>query len=323
MAKEKKGYVAIPRGILESLAPERHKYSKVEAFLYLSYSARFAKNEDVISKVPCKKGQLVTSLRALADAFLWPEAAVRRFLLKLVENDYIVWTSYRRTTVITMKHLADDADISEEESKCDATCDANCDATSDATFDATKKQSVKELSMERDATSDATFDANSDATCDALTRTLCYNYLVKKKEKGNTNVSSRKASSSKKKSLVGKARLVFEEYYETKINPNDKYYWTAADANQMKQLLMKIHFSREQRGKPCEDEDMLSALKALLSSISDQWIIDHMKVGTLNSQYNEIVRVASGRRGGASSMEVGRIITEYDENKFNNKDLFK
>lgn len=324
MAKGKKGYVAIPRGIFESLAPERHRLSKVEAFLYLAYNVRFARAEDVLSKVPCKKGQIVTSLRKLADAFLWPEAAVRRFLFQLVANDYIVWTSYKRTTVITMKHLADDEDVTEEEKKGDANSDANSDATFDATFDATKHLNNKQLGIRTDATFDAIFDANGNANGDALARVLCYSYLVKKKEKGNTNVSSRKAGSKKEKTLVGKARDVFEEFYHDKINPNDKYYWTAADGNQMGQLLQKIRFSRSQRAMPCEEDDMLNALKALLGSIKNQWLLDHMKVGMLNSQYNEIVAAASGRRSESPSIEVGRIITEYDENKFKNKkDFFK
>ena len=292
MAKEKKGYVAIPRGVLESLASERHRFSKVEAFLYLAYNVRYAKADDVVFKVPCKKGQIVTSLRELADAFLWSEASVRRFLFQLVENDYIVWTSYKRMTVITMKHLADTEDVMTEEKRCDATCDA---------------------------------------TCDALTRVLYYdninnnidninnNYIVKKKEK---RYISRKAGFKKEKTLVGKARDVFETFYQEKINPNDKYYWTAADGKQMEQLLQKIRFSRSQRGMPCEDDDMLNALKALLGSIRNQWLLDHMKVGMINSQYNEIVAAASGRRSNSPNMEVGRIITEYDENKFKNKKTF-
>ena len=75
---------------------------------------------------------------------------------------------------------------------------------------------------------------------------------------------------------------------------------------------------------PCEDEDMLNALKALLGSINNQWLLGHMKVGNLNSQYNEIVAAASGRSSSLPNMEVGRIITEHDKNKFKNtKKYFK
>ena len=219
MAKDNKGFIMIPRGLLDDLAQGRHKFSKVEAFLYISSKARFSKGEDADAAVPCKRGQLSTSLRELADVFLWSEVAVRRFLLSLVKLDYIVWTSYKRATVITIKNMADKADILTEEKRGDAISDAK----GDATYDATNSLKDKELGLFNDATT----DAKGDAKGDAFVRVRCYNNLTdnnninnnsgRRKEEGK---EAAKAATSHSDACINQPKTVREKimlYFNEKM----------------------------------------------------------------------------------------------------------
>lgn len=124
------------------------------------------------------------------------------------------------------------------------------------------------------------------------------------------------------RTLGGFARAAFEEYYKRQTGID--YVWSAMDANHMKLLLQKIRHSRENREVPldCDDEKMIEALKGLFSYINDPWLLEHLNVSIINSKYNEIVAAAKGKKSIQPSMEIGRIITEYDENKFKNKKTF-
>lgn len=124
------------------------------------------------------------------------------------------------------------------------------------------------------------------------------------------------------RTLGGFARAAFEEFY--KGLKGIDYEWSAKDANNMKLLLQKIQHSRENREVPleCDDEKMIEALKGFFSFINDPWLLEHLDVANINSKYNEIVAAAKAKKNVQPSMEVGRIITDYDENKFKNKKDF-
>lgn len=125
------------------------------------------------------------------------------------------------------------------------------------------------------------------------------------------------------RTLGGFARAAFEEFY--KGLKGIDYEWSAKDANNMKLLLQKIQHSRENREVPleCDDEKMIEALKGFFSFINDPWLLDHLDVANINSKYNEIVAAAKAKKNIKPSMEVGRIITEYDTSKFDNDKTFQ
>lgn len=124
------------------------------------------------------------------------------------------------------------------------------------------------------------------------------------------------------KTLGGFARAAFEEFY--KGLKGIDYEWSAKDASNMKLLLQKIQHSRENRKVPldCCDEKMIEALNGFFSYISDPWLLEHLDVANINSKYNEIVAAAKVRKIIQPSMEVGRIITEYNTSKFDNDKTF-
>lgn len=103
------------------------------------------------------------------------------------------------------------------------------------------------------------------------------------------NIPKSSKSKSKSPTLVGKARKVFEEFYQAQYET--PYYWTAKDASNMKQLLQKIAYSREHRDNPLpvDDDSMLDALSKFLAKINKSWIADNFSVSIINSQYNAII----------------------------------
>jgi hypothetical protein len=89
------------------------------------------------------------------------------------------------------------------------------------------------------------------------------------------------------RTLQSKAKEIFEEHCK-KVYGAD-YYWAAKDAGAMSQLLKKLRYALDARGKPTDDEQILATLKSFLEAIQDDWIHEHLSVSIINSKYNEIV----------------------------------
>lgn len=99
-----------------------------------------------------------------------------------------------------------------------------------------------------------------------------------------------KKSKSEPKEINSKARLLFEQHFRETFGAD--YYWTAKDAGAMSGLLKKLKFQREQKQLDTSDENVLYALRYLLSSVREGWIFDNFSVTNINSKFNEIVAQA-------------------------------
>ena len=126
------------------------------------------------------------------------------------------------------------------------------------------------------------------------------------------------------------ARKLFEERYQALFSSN--YYWSAKDAGNMSSLLKKLKFQREKKNLPIDDQGVLNALKYLLDSITDGWILENFSVTNINSKFNEIVSQIMARKqehgntkhtDGAKAREqqTDREIMEYARSAFR-KDVF-
>ena len=91
-------------------------------------------------------------------------------------------------------------------------------------------------------------------------------------------------------SLHSKARAVFESHYKTALSTD--YYWTGVDAGSMKNLLNALKFQRKQKGLENSDDEVISALKVFLGSITDKWILEHYSLANINSKFNELIAQA-------------------------------
>ena len=130
--------------------------------------------------------------------------------------------------------------------------------------------------------------------------------------------------------LNSEARKLFEEHYQALFSSN--YYWSAKDAGNMSSLLKKLKFQREKKNLPIDDQGVLNALKYLLDSITDGWILENFSVTNINSKFNEIVSQIMARKqehgntkhtDGAKAREqqTDREIMEYARSAFR-KDVF-
>ena len=130
--------------------------------------------------------------------------------------------------------------------------------------------------------------------------------------------------------LNSEARKLFEDRYQGLFSSN--YYWSAKDAGNMSSLLKKLKFQREKKNLPIDDQGVLNALKYLLDSITDGWILENFSVTNINSKFNEIVSQIMARKqehgntkhtDGAKAREqqTDREIMEYARSAFR-KDVF-
>lgn len=130
--------------------------------------------------------------------------------------------------------------------------------------------------------------------------------------------------------LNSEARKLFEERYQALFSSN--YYWSAKNAGNMSSLLKKLKFQREKKNLPIDDQGVLNALKYLLDSITDGWILENFSVTNINSKFNEIVSQIMARKqehgntkhtDGAKAREqqTDREIMEYARSAFR-KDVF-
>jgi len=143
----------------------------------------------------------------------------------------------------------------------------------------------------------------------------------KKKEERKAKAAEKK---QKEQTLVHKARLVFEAYYNELYE--DSYYWSVKDAVAMKRLIKKITFGRTNRSKPlpCDDDSLLKALGVFLKMINKSWIMNNFSVTKIDSQYNDIVseiknknNSAHGNRNQASQTASTAVLANQAANLLN------
>ena len=154
-----------------------------------------------------------------------------------------------------------------------------------------------------------------------------------KKREAELDAQSDKPPSKPKKRpnpLNSEARKLFEERYQVLFSSS--YYWSAKDAGNMSSLLKKLKFQREKKNLPIDDQGVLNALKYLLDSITDGWILENFSVTNINSKFNEIVSQIMAKKqehgntkhtDGAKAREqqTDREIMEYARSAFR-KDVF-
>lgn len=116
------------------------------------------------------------------------------------------------------------------------------------------------------------------------------------------------------KEINSKARLLFEEHFKETFS--DSYYWTPKDAGAMRQLLQKITFSRTEKGMPTDDDSVISALGALLSSIREGWIFQNFSVTNINSKYNEIVAQAKMKTHPKRAADIGVVLNDNSPDRY-------
>jgi hypothetical protein len=94
-----------------------------------------------------------------------------------------------------------------------------------------------------------------------------------------------------KMSLHTEVKNIFEsKYFEIK---DERYYWTAKDAANCKQLINKVKFIIKSREKPLTDENVINSVAHLIE-LTNGWVRDNLSMSILNSKFNEIIANGKG-----------------------------
>ena len=262
----------LSRDFFESEDYFLERFSRREAFLDLCYLAAYKDRTFKIRgiEVHQKKGQVAKSLRDLAQRWKWSVNTVVKYLNELKVEGKIDTQQTPVIQLITIKmYLVFNT-------QTDTQNDTQTDTQTDTPIIKNNKDN-KEIIYS---------DAN-----EFLRREN--EELKLKLEEFETGEKVKAAKVSK--TLGGRARVVFEEYYNGLGVSDSPYYWTSKDAGQMKNILNALRFLREQKGMTTTDDDLITALKYLLDSIHDTWVIEHLSVATISSKFNDIVAGARAR----------------------------
>ena len=99
------GTVNIARDIWHDAAFKDQPFTEREAFIWLVMEASWKDREKRVGNVAVslKRGQLVASVRFMADAWKWPKSTVDRFLKRLEKRDMIGTASGTGLNVVTIR----------------------------------------------------------------------------------------------------------------------------------------------------------------------------------------------------------------------------
>lgn len=79
---------------------------------------------------------------------------------------------------------------------------------------------------------------------------------------------------------------IWMSFYKNKTGHS--YAFAAVDAANLKHLLKKIEFKVEDKGLECTPEMLINSLNGFLSSITDKWILEHLELKNVNSNFNTL-----------------------------------
>lgn len=258
----------------------------VHLWIYLLLKANY--QDDCWHGITIPRGSLVTSLESISKATKLSIRQIRTCITHLKSTGEITIKTTNRFSIITIcKYDA----YNFGKAVSDIQNDKQTDTQSDKQVDkqtTTDNKDNKEINNFREDKSSA--DSGETA-------------LKKKRKKPVYNA------------LGGKCREVFEEFYKGKVG--EDYQYSAADGSNMKYLLNKIKSARESRNMPIDDENMISAFRAFLGSINDEWVLRNLSVKVINSKYNEIVSSAKAGKK-FDIFDINHSYDGYDPHRYDN-----
>lgn len=269
------GYIKLYRSSLKDPLYMKEPFSKWHAWCDLILLAYYAPTDFFVRNVKqtAKRGCVYLSTRELADRWRWSRGKVERFIAYLIEDGRIKIKESNVVNCITILNY-------EKFQQNEAT-----NRSTNETTNGHNKRSKEDNNI--------LFPTSQ---CDMGGMQEILNKLLEEMSDLKSKLDSQDTKTRKKKEpnpLITKGRELFEKKYASLYNAD--YYWQAKDAAAMEALTKKITFARKQKGVGVTEEEVMSALEALLSSITDAWLIKNFSVTNINSKYNEIVAQAKAK----------------------------
>lgn len=239
----------------------------VHVWIYFLLKANY--QDDKWNGFVIPRGSLVTSLDKISRDTDIPIQKVRTCIKRLKSTGEITIKSTNKFSIVTVCKY-DYYNLHENK-----------------TNKQTNRQTNKQLTTDKknNNINNKLLSSKEDASCE--NRTCDKNVTIEDKKNIDVKSNNTDINTEEHKSLNARARDVFIEYYNS-INENE-YYWKAKDAGSMSSILNAIKNGRKRKGLDNSDDNVLNALRFLLESISDQWILSNLSVSIIFSKYNEIV----------------------------------
>jgi len=95
---------------------------------------------------------------------------------------------------------------------------------------------------------------------------------------------------------------VWMSYYRQKTSHN--YCFSPIDARHLKELLKKVKQKISDREMEENDENIINSLSGFLHSITDKWILEHLELKNVNSNFNTLYVSAFNKNPFARSQSI-------------------
>lgn len=79
---------------------------------------------------------------------------------------------------------------------------------------------------------------------------------------------------------------VWMNFYKTRTGQS--YAFSPIDASHMKGLLKKVSQKVVERGMELTDDNLINSLNGFLHSITERWILEHLELKNVNSNFNSL-----------------------------------
>ena len=99
--------------------------------------------------------------------------------------------------------------------------------------------------------------------------------------------------------LASRMKPIFDIAF-MEVSSGMPFVWSAKEMKRLKELGKQIAFSLKSKGRPCDDDSVVSAFPSFLSSIRDPWILEHFTPSIISSKYNDIISSYNQRQRSAS-----------------------
>lgn len=100
---------------------------------------------------------------------------------------------------------------------------------------------------------------------------------------------------TKKPTLTSRLKPIFEASFMERSG-GMAFVWSAKEMARLKELGKQIAFSLKSKDRPHDDDSVVNALPAFLSSIRDPWVLEHFSPSIISSKYNDILTSYTQRK---------------------------
>ena len=157
-----------------------------------------------------------------------------------------------------------------------------------------KKVGLSKTQVHRFFEVDGTPDGTPDGTLDGTAKPLRTKGKPTKRGTPDGTLNGT-PDGTKKPTLTSRLKPIFEASFMERSG-GMAFVWSAKEMARLKELGKQIAFSLKSKDRPHDDDSVVNALPAFLSSIRDPWVLEHFSPSIISSKYNDILTSYTQRK---------------------------